>query len=72
MSAFRLGFFSNPFILGGIAVELALLLVLVYTPLGHLILGTEPLPAWTWGPLLLGAAGLLLAEELRKYFARIA
>jgi sodium/potassium-transporting ATPase subunit alpha len=69
VSAFRLGFFSNPFILGGIAVELALLLLLVYTPLGHLILGTESLPAWAWGPLILGAAGLLLAEELRKFIA---
>ncbi|MBI5775775.1 MAG: cation-transporting P-type ATPase [Nitrospirae bacterium] len=69
VSAFRLGFFSNPFILGGIAAELTLLLLLVYTPLGHLILGTEPLPAWAWGPLILGAAGLLLAEELRKFIA---
>ena len=66
VSAFRLGFFSNPFILGGIAAELALPLLLVYTPLGHLILGTEPLPAWIWGPLILGACGLLLAEEIRK------
>jgi sodium/potassium-transporting ATPase subunit alpha len=69
VSAFRLGFFSNPFILGGIAVELALLAALVYTPLGHLILGTEPLPAWIWGPLILGAAGLLLTEEVRKFIA---
>ena len=66
VSAFRLGFFTNPFILGGIAVELTLLLVLVYTPLGNLVLGTEPLPAWVWGPLIMGAAGLLLAEEFRK------
>lgn len=69
VSTFRLGFFSNPFILGGIAVELILLLLLVYTPLGHLVVGTGPLPAWVWGPLILGAAGLLLAEELRKFIA---
>ena len=69
VSAFRLGFFSNPFILGGIAVELTLVLVLVYTPLGNLVLGTEPLPAWIWAPLIMGAAGLLLAEELRKILA---
>jgi sodium/potassium-transporting ATPase subunit alpha len=69
VSAFRLGFFSNPFILGGIAVELALLLLLVYTPLGHLVLGTESLPAWIWGLPILGACGLLLAEELRKLIA---
>ncbi len=66
VSAFRLGLFSNPLILGGIAFELALLLVLVYAPLGNLVLGTEPLPAWIWGPLIMGAAGLLLADELRK------
>jgi sodium/potassium-transporting ATPase subunit alpha len=66
VSVFRLGFLSNPFILWGIAVELALLALIVYTPLGHLILGTGPLPLWTWGPLILGAAGLLLAEEIRK------
>lgn len=69
VSVFRLGWFSNPLILGGIAIELALLLLLVYTPLGHLILGTGSLPAWVWGPLILGAAGLLLAEELRKFLA---
>jgi sodium/potassium-transporting ATPase subunit alpha len=66
VSAFRLGFFSNPLILGGIATELVLLLALVYTPLGHFVLGTEPLPVWVWGPLMLGAGGLLLAEESRK------
>ncbi len=66
ISAFRLGFLSNPFILWGIAVELALLAVIVYTPFGNLIFGTGPLPLWAWGPLLLGAAGLLLADEIRK------
>ncbi len=40
--------------------------MLVYTPFGHRVLGTEPLPAWIWEPLIVGAAGLLLAEELRK------
>ena len=66
LSIFRLGFFSNPFILWGIAVELALLALIVYTPFGNLIFGTEPLPLWAWGPLLLGATGLLLADEIRK------
>jgi len=69
ISAFRLGFLSNPFILWGIAVELALLVLIVYTPLGNLVLGTGPLPLWAWGPLILGAIGLLLAEELRKMVA---
>jgi sodium/potassium-transporting ATPase subunit alpha len=66
LSVFRLGFLSNPFILWGIAVELALLALIVYTPLGNLIFGTAPLPLWAWGPLLLGAMGLLLLDEIRK------
>ena len=45
---------------------LALLALIVYTPLGNLIFGTEPLPLWAWGPLVLGAVGLLFADEIRK------
>ena len=67
MSAFRLGWFSNPLILVGIAVELTILLVMTYSPLGHLILGTASLPAWIFAPLILGATGLLAADELRKF-----
>jgi sodium/potassium-transporting ATPase subunit alpha len=70
VSIFRLGFLTNRFILWGIAVELTLLAVIVYTPLGNMILGTEPLPAWVWAPLIVGAAGLLLAEEARKLIVR--
>jgi sodium/potassium-transporting ATPase subunit alpha len=57
---------SNPLILWGIAVELMLLALLVYTPFGNFLLGTAPLPFWVWIPLALGAPLLLLAEELRK------
>ena len=69
-SILRLGFFTNRFILWGIAVELVLLMLIVYTPFGNIVFGTEPLPLWTWGPLLLGMGGLLLAEELRKSIIR--
>ena len=69
-SVFRLGWFTNPLILWGIAVELILLALLVYTPFGNMILGTSPLPAWVWGPLVLGSVGLLLAEEARKLVVR--
>ena len=66
-SAFRLGWASNPLILVGVAVELAILLIMTYSPVGHLILGTASLPAWIFGPLALGAIGLLLADELKKF-----
>ena len=69
VSTFRLGFFSNPFIFGGIAVELILLALIIYTPPGQAIFGTARFPAWVWPPMILGAAGLLLAEEVRKVVA---
>jgi sodium/potassium-transporting ATPase subunit alpha len=69
VSLVRLGWFSNRLILSGIATELILLALIVYTPWGHLIFGTEALPLWIFGPLLLGALALLGGEELRKIVA---
>jgi sodium/potassium-transporting ATPase subunit alpha len=66
VSVFKLGLFSNPLLLWGIGVELTLLALLVYTPPGNAILSTGPVPFWAWGLPLVGAAGLLLAEEGRK------
>jgi sodium/potassium-transporting ATPase subunit alpha len=63
----RLGLASNPALLVGIGIELVLLLIFVYAPPASGFLGTSPFPAWVWGPLILGALGLLLAEELRKF-----
>jgi sodium/potassium-transporting ATPase subunit alpha len=66
VSAFRLGFLTNPFILWGIGVELVLLALIVYTPPGNLILGTSPVPPWAWIVPVIGACCLLAADELRK------
>jgi sodium/potassium-transporting ATPase subunit alpha len=68
-SLVRLGFASNPLLLWGVGIQLALLLIFVYAPTSNRFLGTSPFPAWVWGPLMLGALGLLLAEELRKFIA---
>jgi len=70
VSAFRLGFLTNPLLLWGVVVELALLALLVYTPLGNMVLGTEPLPGWVWATLIVGAVGLLLADEARKLIVK--
>jgi sodium/potassium-transporting ATPase subunit alpha len=69
LSATRSGWFSNPLILWGIAIELILLAGITYTPIGHDIFGTSPVPAWIFGPLALGALMLLSAEEARKIIA---
>ena len=69
-SAFTLGWLTNRLLLWGIAVELVLMAVILYSPIGSLIFGTAPLPAWVWPPLLAGGIGLLLADEYRKWLIR--
>jgi sodium/potassium-transporting ATPase subunit alpha len=69
LTAARLGWFSNPLILWGIATELTILALITYTPMGHEIFGTSPLPFWIFGPITLGALVLLFAEEGRKIIA---
>jgi sodium/potassium-transporting ATPase subunit alpha len=53
-------------LLWGIATELVVLTVIIYTPWGNAIFATSPLPVWIFGPLALGALALLFAEESRK------
>ena len=67
VSLSRLGWFSNPLLLWGVATELVVLAFIIYTPWGNAIFGTGPLPAWIFGPLVLGAVALLFAEESRKF-----
>jgi len=69
-SALAFGLFSNPLLLWGIAVELALLLALVYTPWGNAVFGTAPIGADVWLFMLPFAASMLVAEEARKVVAR--
>jgi len=66
LSIVTIGWFTNPLIYWGIAVELTLLLVISYTPVGNNVFGTSPLPLWIFGPLIFGALGLLAVEETRK------
>ncbi|NOU10727.1 MAG: cation-transporting P-type ATPase [Nitrospira sp.] len=67
VSLARLGWFTNPLLLWGIAIELVVLVLILYTPWGNAIFGTSPLPLWIFGPLVFGALALLLAEEGRKF-----
>jgi len=69
-SSLRFSPLSNPFLLAGVAVEIALLMLIVYTPAGNAMLGTTPLGLAPWG-LMIGL-GLLfgLLEELRKGLVR--
>lgn len=69
ISAFRLGWFSNPLILVGVFVELTILFLMIYSPLGQMVFGTASIPAWIFGPLAIGGIGLLMADECRKFIS---
>jgi sodium/potassium-transporting ATPase subunit alpha len=69
-SALRFRLFSNPMLLAGLTLELALLLLIIYTPWGNALFGTAPLAAEVWLlvlPLALLMGGL---EEGRKALVR--
>jgi len=69
-STFKIGFFTNKLLFLGLALEVLIMLILVYTPFGHRFFATYPLPAKIF--LLLAPFGLFLflADEARKLIAR--
>ena len=65
-SIFSTEILGNPLIWGGVIVEIALVALIGYTPLGNFIFGTAPISAKAWLFILPFAAAMLTAEELRK------
>ena len=69
-SVFSTGITGNPLILWGVAIEIALLLLVTYTPLGNGLFSTLPLGANAWLFLLPCALLLFCLEETRKALVR--
>ena len=69
-SVFSTGFLGNPLILLGVGSEMAILLLINYTPWGNALLGTAAIGTQVWGLLIPLAAGMLIFEEVRKWQAR--
>ena len=69
-SIFSLPFTDNRLILGGVALELALLLLINYSPLGNALLETAPVPSGLWLLIIPMAVGLVALEEVRKWLVR--
>jgi sodium/potassium-transporting ATPase subunit alpha len=61
----------NALIWGGIAVEIVLMLVIAYTPLGNALFTTAPIDASAWLFVVPFAVAMLVAEELRKWVVRL-
>ncbi len=64
------GLLGNRLILGGVALELALLALFVYTGFGNTAPGTAPLEAGARLIVLPFALGMAVLEEARKWLAR--
>lgn len=69
-SVFSMPLLNNRLIVWGVALELVLLMIFVYTPLGNTLLQTSPLPGQSWLVLLPFSIGIFLLEEARKCIAR--
>jgi magnesium-transporting ATPase (P-type) len=69
-SIFKVGFFKNKLVLFGIASEITLILIFVYTPFFQRVFGTAPLALKDWVFLLTFSPIILLLEEGRKWFIR--
>jgi len=69
-SIFRIGFFTNRLVLWGIAVELTLLGIFIYTPFLQPIFNTAPIGLREWAYLFAWTPVIFLLDELRKAFLR--
>jgi sodium/potassium-transporting ATPase subunit alpha len=70
LPSWSFGLGSNPLLVFAVLAEIALILLIVYTPPGNAAFGTAPLPAAAWWLMLALAAAFWALEELRKWFAR--
>ena len=70
VSIFRLGFFTNRLVLWGIAAELTLLALLIYTPFLQPIFNTAPIGLHEWAYLFAWTPVIFFLDELRKAILR--
>lgn len=68
-SLFKLGLFSNRWLLAVIGVAILLQMMVIYIPLFQGLFYTVPLGLEDWGIILLVAVSLFVGEEIRKAIA---
>ena len=64
------GVLGNRLIIWGVMLEVAMVLLINYTPWGNVLLSTAPLAGAVWLLIVPFAAGLLVLEEFRKWLVR--
>jgi Ca2+-transporting ATPase len=68
-SLFRIGVFSNRWLVAGIGLALLLQITVVYAPPFHQLFHTVPLSPTDWALVALVSASVFVAEEVRKAIA---
>ena len=69
-SIFKMKFFSNPFLLLGIAGSILLQLGAIYLPFMQRALETVPLALKDWGLIILVTSSIIVVDEIRKLIQR--
>jgi magnesium-transporting ATPase (P-type) len=69
-SVFRIGLFTNRLVLLGVAIELVILGLLIYTPFLQRLFNTAPIGIREWAFVFAWTPVLFLADELRKALLR--
>ena len=69
-AAFSFSFTGNRLLLLGLAAEIALLLLIVYSPAGNWLFATQAFPAGVWVLLVALAMAFGVFEEMRKFVVR--
>jgi calcium-translocating P-type ATPase len=69
-STLSFGLLGNRLLLLGLASELVLVLLIIYTPTGNWLFGTAAIGVEVWGLALAGAALMWTLDEARKFWLR--
>lgn len=70
LSLFQIGPFSNPYLVGAVALSVVMLVVTVFVPFLHPIFNTHQMSLTEWGVVLGFALIPAVSEEITKWFLR--
>ncbi len=68
---FRIGWWSNPSMIGAQMISFLFLLIALYGPLGKSVFGSVPLHLFQWIEIILVSSIVLIMAEIRKIFWKI-
>lgn len=70
-SIFKIGFFTNKYLLGSIVISIGTLVLFIHLPIFNKLLETTALTGIEWLYICIASFGILLIEEVRKIFIKI-